>query len=80
MVAGSPEASAWTSERKASPVRAGKRGEECVMMSVCEWPSAERRKRMARPRGLALGSVSGIWGRPVEEEKRARRGVVGLLK
>jgi hypothetical protein len=37
-------------------------------------------KRTANPRGLALGSVSEIWGRPVEEEKRARRGVVGRVK
>jgi hypothetical protein len=36
--------------------------------------------RTASPRGLALGSVSGICGRPVEEEKRARRGVEGSVK
>jgi hypothetical protein len=36
--------------------------------------------RTANPRGLALGSVSGICGRPVEEEKRARRGVEGRVK
>lgn len=35
---------------------------------------------MARPRGWALGSVSGIWGRPVEEEKRRVRGVEGWVK
>jgi len=33
------------------------------MMSVCLCSSAESRKRRARPRGLALGSVSGMdWG------------------
>ena len=38
------------------------------------------KNRTAKPRGLALGSVSGIWGRPVEEEKRARMGVEGRVK
>lgn len=32
------------------------------------------------PRGLALGSVSGILGKPVEEEKRTVIGVDGALK
>jgi hypothetical protein len=35
---------------------------------------------MAMPRGLALASVSAIWGKPVEEEKRMVRGVDGALK
>lgn len=35
---------------------------------------------MAMPRGLALGSVSAIWGKPVEEEKRTVIGVEGVLK
>ena len=52
-------------------------------MSVC-WrrPVEEsgRWKRMAMPRGLAAGSVSGIVGMPVEEEKRIVREVDGLLK
>lgn len=36
--------------------------------------------RTANPRGLALGSVSEILGRPVEEEKRASTGVEGRVK
>lgn len=32
------------------------------------------------PRGLALGSVSGMLGKPVEEEKRTVIGVDGALK
>ena len=32
------------------------------------------------PRGLALASVSGIWGRPVEDEKRTVMGVEGWVK
>lgn len=35
---------------------------------------------MAMPRGLDVGSVSGIEGRPVEEEKRTVMGVEGRLK
>jgi len=35
---------------------------------------------MAMPRGLALGSVSAILGKPVEEEKRTVIGVEGVLK
>lgn len=35
---------------------------------------------MARPRGLDCASVSGMEGRPVEEEKRRVRGVLGWLK
>lgn len=53
------------------------------MMSVW-WrrPSAVegRWKRMAMPRGLAVGEVSGIVGSPVEEEKRMVRGVEGAVK
>lgn len=37
-------------------------------------------KRRAKPRGFALGSVSGISGMPVEEEKRTVMGVEGELK
>jgi hypothetical protein len=41
----------------------------------------ERRwKRIAMPRGLALGSVSASRGKPVEEEKRIVRGVEGAVK
>jgi len=36
--------------------------------------------RTANPRGLALGSVSEICGRPVEDEKRARMDVEGKVK
>ena len=35
---------------------------------------------MPMPRGLALGSVSGMSGRPVELEKRIVRGVVDWLR
>ena len=53
------------------------------MMSV--WrrlPSAElgRWKRIAIPRGLEVGSVSGIEGSPVEEEKRTVIGVEEEVK
>lgn len=37
-------------------------------------------KRNAMPRGLPLGSVSGILGVPVEEEKRTMMGVEGAVK
>jgi len=37
-------------------------------------------KRIAMPRGLALGSVSGMVGKPVEEEKRRVREVLGEVK
>jgi len=37
-------------------------------------------KRIAIPRGSALGSVSGILGIPVEFENRTQIGVEGLLK
>ena len=48
------------------------------MMSVCL--RSPRRNRRPMPRGLALGSVSGMLGIPVELEKRTQMGVVGLLK
>lgn len=60
-------------------MRVGKEGVECATMSVCcLFPSllSGRWKRIARPRGLALPSVSGMLGRPVEEEKRRVMGVV----
>jgi len=37
-------------------------------------------KRIASPRALAFGSLSGRVGRPVLLEKRARMGVEGLWK
>jgi hypothetical protein len=49
---------------------------ECALLPF----TSGRWKRIAMPRGLLLGSVSGICGRPVEEEKRAVIGVVELLK
>lgn len=52
------------------------------MMSVC-WrlPFASGRwKRIAIPCGLELASVSGICGKPVEEEKRTVIGVDEALK
>jgi hypothetical protein len=50
--------------RNSAPVRVGKYGVE----------------RSAMPRGLPAGSVSGIWGIPVDAEKRIVRGVEGWLK
>ena len=64
-------------------MRVGKVGVLCVMMSVCErLPSGVggRWKRTARPWGSVSGTVSGIWGRPVEVLKRARMGVEGAVK
>jgi hypothetical protein len=61
----------------------GKYFVECAMMSVwARRPSAVegRWKRTAMPRGLALGSVSAMVGKPVEEEKRSVREVLGRLK
>jgi hypothetical protein len=61
----------------------GKDGVECATMSVCcLFPSLSegRWKRIARPCGLALLSVSGMLGRPVEEEKRRVMGVEGAVK
>ena len=59
-------------------MRVGKKGVEWAMMSVClcspSW------NRIAIPRGLEVGSVSGMVGRPVEEEKRIVRGVEGEVK
>lgn len=51
------------------------------MMSV--WTrrgDSASKKRTENPRGFAFGSVSGIWGIPVELEKRARMGVDGLFR
>lgn len=48
------------------------------MISVCLWRfSSPRLKRIAIPRGSALPSVSGIWGIPVELEKRTQIEVLG---
>ena len=77
-VPGGEAAMAWSIERKPAPVRVGKKGVEWATISV--WWCGPRLNRIPRPRGLALGSVSGIEGRPVELEKRMVRGVEGLLK
>lgn len=63
-------------------MRVGKYLVECATISVCRrLPLASGRwKRIAIPRGLAEASVSGIDGRPVEEEKRTVMGVDGMLK
>lgn len=63
-------------------MRVGKYLVECAMMSVCcRLPFCSGKwNRMAMPRGFALGSVSGILGRPVEEEKRTVIDVEGALK
>ena len=68
--------------RNSAPVRVGKEGVECATMSVCRLfpPLSGRWKRIARPRGLALPSVSGMLGRPVDEEKRSVMGVEGVVK
>ena len=62
-------ATAWKKARNSSPVLTGKNGVECAIMSVCLWgPSWKRRPN---PRGEELGSASGMFGIPVELEKRA---------
>lgn len=77
-VPGGEAAIALSISRNPAPVRVGKKGVECAIMSV--WTRAPRLNRMPRPRGLAEGSVSGIWGIPVELEKRSVTGVEGWLK
>ena len=71
-------ASALRNSRNSAPVRVGKKGVEWAIMSVrmCSL----RLKRIPSPRGIASGLVSGIWGSPVELEKRRVTGVEGLLK
>ena len=64
--------------RNSSPVRVGKKGVECAITSVCLRPP--RLKRIAMPRGLACGSVSGMSGMPGALEKRTVIGVEGLLR
>ena len=58
--------------RKSSAVATGKKASELATMSICE-PSGSW-KRTAMPCGLALGSPSGIAGRPVASEKRTVTG------
>lgn len=67
-------------ERKSSPVLLGKCGVEWATISVWWCPSSLSKKRIARPRGLAFGEVSGILGRPLELEKRTRTGVTVAAK
>src|ERR1700735_898220 len=64
--------------RKSCPVRDGKLLAEWATISV--WTRSARWKRIAQPRGSALGSLSGITGIPVELEKRTVAGVDGRLK
>lgn len=64
-------------------MRVGKDGVECRIMSVWErrpLGRSGRWKRRARPRGLAVGSVSAMDGMPVDEEKRAVMGVDAEVK
>lgn len=73
---------ACRNSKNSAPVRVGKYLVECAIMSVC-WrlPSTSGRwNRIAIPRGLAFASVSGIFGRPVEEENRTVIGVVEAFK
>jgi len=74
--------SACSSPKKPSPELTGKNGVECEMMSVCCLRPffSGRVKRIARPLGLAFGSVSGITGIPVEFEKRPITGVDGAFR
>lgn len=51
---------------------------EWAITSVCL--CSPKMKRMAMPRGSPFGSVSGSFGRPVEDEKRTVTGVEVLLK
>src|SRR5262249_16107661 len=69
----------WKNSRNSWPGEVGKNGGECPMMSVCLCGPSYM-KRTARPRGWALGSLSGIAGRPVELEKRLTTGEDGWLK
>jgi hypothetical protein len=74
---------ALSSSRNSAPVRVGKVGVECAITSV--WTRRPSLlfgswKRRPKPWGRDGGAVSGIAGRPVEVEKRARRGVDGRLK
>ena len=77
-VPGGDAARALRNSRNPAPVRVGKKGVECAIMSV--WTRSPRLNLIPRPRGLASGLVSGIWGTPVELEKRTVTEVEGLLK
>lgn len=73
---------ALRNSRNSAPVRVGKYFVEWAIISVCcRLPFCSGRwNRIAIPRGLALASVSGILGKPVEEEKRTVIGVDAALK
>lgn len=77
-VPGGDAISAFKNSRNSPPVRVGKKGVEWVTTSVCLRPP--RLKRTAKPRGSALGSLSGIIGMPVELEKRTVMGVESAWK
>lgn len=71
-----PFAKAVKNDTASGPSFAGKNGVECVIISVCRCRGDSARMNLiARPRGLAFGSVSGIWGKPVAFENRASMGV-----
>lgn len=76
-----PSLTAVKNSRASWPFEPGKPSTEWVMMSVCTRRGVSAStKRIAKPRGLPLGSVSGSSGIPVELENRAIMGVEGLLK
>lgn len=74
--------SACSRSKKPVPELTGKKGVEWVTMSVCcrRPPFSGRLNRTAKPLGLALVSLSGIVGIPVESEKRPVTGVDGAFK
>src|ERR1700739_2549151 len=59
--------------RNWAPSRVGNPSVEWLTISVCTWSA--RLNRMAIPRGLASGELSGMVGIPVELEKRTVIGV-----
>jgi hypothetical protein len=73
---------AFKNSRNSAPVRVGKYFVECATISVCALRpfTSGRWKRIAMPRGLPVGSVSGSCGVPVDEEKRTVIGVEEALK
>ncbi|MGO9966577.1 MAG: hypothetical protein ACLPY2_04845 [Bryobacteraceae bacterium] len=64
---GSLAAAARRNSRNSWPVRMGKPSVDWAMISV--WTQSARWKRIAKPRGFALGSLSGNIGSPVESAK-----------
>ena len=66
-------ATALRNSRNSFPSWVGNPSVEWLTMSV--WTCSARLNRIARPRGLASGALSGNAGSPVELEKRAVTGV-----